>query len=189
MTTTRAELVLYQPRRPVLIPTAALWTAATAGLCVLWAGAIWVAGHVRTDALLHDVALFGHLAALLAGFGAVLTLDAYATLWLLGRRSLTDLCALAHGVHGLIWAGLAGLTLTGVLLSPNLHAPLTQAKLAVVLLIGLNGLNAAAVQRRLDRIAGPLVPTRLLVRAGAAGMLSQMGWWSATVIGFLNAQT
>jgi hypothetical protein len=183
------ELVLYEPARPVLLPSAALWTAAVVALCAVWAGTIWAATHLHADAHLHDVALFGHLAALLAGFGAVLTLDAYALLWLLGRRTLTDLCALSHGVHGLIWFGLAGLVLTGALLSPDVDARLTQVKLGLVLLIALNGLNAAAVQRRLDRVGQDLVPARLLLRAGAAGMLSQLGWWSATVIGFLNAES
>lgn len=52
-----------------------LYAASAASVCVPRAAAICTASHLHADPLLHKVALFAHLAFLLIGFGADLTLD------------------------------------------------------------------------------------------------------------------
>jgi hypothetical protein len=179
------ELVPYRPA-PVL-PLAARRLAVAAALCGVWGLACWVAGHVEADPPLHRAALFLHLASLVVGLGAVLRVDWEATLWLMGRRTLADVLRLASGSHTLIWTGLAGLVLSGVLLHPDLDAPLTQAKLAAVLLVALNGVQAHCLQDRLDASRGrPSAP--LVLWSSASAGVSQLGWWSATLVGFVNAQ-
>ena len=84
----------------------------------------------------------------------------------------------------LIWDGLTGLTVSGLLLHPNLASWPTRIKLGIVLVVGLNGLCAHHLT---PRLANPPAPRPLLIRAATCAAISQTGWWSATVIGFLNA--
>jgi hypothetical protein len=144
--------------------------------------------HVHIGADLRQVALFAHLAALVLGFGAVLTLDRVGLMWMLRRQTLTTLARVAQVVHTPIWLGLAGLTLSGVLLAPNTGAPLTVVKLLAVLVVALNGLAAAKVQERLLARDGATPSRRLLATSVLIASISQAGWWTATIVGFLNAQ-
>ena len=171
-----------------LIGGGLLLVAAALAVCGVWAAALWLSVHVRADETLHSVALFAHLSALVVGFGAVLVVDWCGLLWALGRRPLTEVLALAQTCHAVIWLGLVGLTLSGALLAPDLAALRTQVKLAAVLLLGLNGVQAFSLHAQLQAAPGPL-PGRLLRRAAATAVISQAGWWTATVIGFLTHQS
>ncbi len=150
-----------------------------------WAGSVWVAAHIEVDASLERVALFAHLASLVVGFGAVLVLDWCGLQWLLGRRRLAEVTRMATGMHQLIWIGLAGLVLSGILLGPQLGDPLTRVKLALVLVVALNGVQAQDLQRRLEEYDA--APRSLLLRLMGSAGLSQAGWWGCMVIGFLNS--
>lgn len=166
------------------VPRWALRVALGAAMGVGGLGLLWVARHVHPDPVLHEVALFCHLACLVVGFGAVLAVDWQAALWLLGRRELTDVLGTATHVHVPIWGGYLGLVVSGTLLAPDVGATATQVKLGLVLALGWNGLLAGWFQERLEQHAvRPLV----LASAGCAAF-SQLGWWSATAIGFLNAR-
>jgi hypothetical protein len=146
-------------------------------------GFLYLAAHAHLTPLAHDVALFGHLACLVLGFGAVLSVDWVALLWIIRRRTLTDVLKAAGNVHVPIWAGYAGLVVTGLFLEPQIDVLRTQIKLATVLAIGLNGLVAMwlhhLLQNRLRR--------RVLLASVVCASLSQVGWWAATGIGFINA--
>lgn len=147
-------------------------------------GCWWLAGHAEPHRVLHEGALFVHLASLVLGFGAVLTVDWVGLLWLLGRRAFEDVTTAAGNVTFPIWAGYAGLVGSGLLLEPDLGARLTQVKIALVLLIGLNGLVATALHRRLAD--GPSL--RLVAISSTTALLSQIGWWGAVVIGHLTTR-
>ncbi|MFJ6936517.1 hypothetical protein [Streptomyces sp. NPDC101132] len=161
------------------------WTVAAASLAalVVLTGGLWFSVHVRTDPVLHEAALFVHLASLVLGFGAVLAADWYGGLWLLGRCSLDEALAVIGRLHAPIWAGLAGLVASGFMLHPDLGSPLTRAKLVMVALLTVNGLQAGLLTRRLAS------PGRgVLIWAGATGLVSQLCWWGSVVVGFLNTR-
>jgi len=173
--------------RPVEAPRLPSWAPYVAtGLALtgLGVGAVWTAGHIAPDAALHDAALFVHLACLVVGFGAVLTVDWVALLWVARRCELRDVLRQAGNVHVPIWTGYAGLAVSGVMLEPDVTSPMTQAKLAMVLVIGWNGLLAMWLHGRLTE--NPLC-FRLWISALTA-TLSQAAWWGAMLIGFLNAR-
>lgn len=162
-------------------------TAAALLAAVGWAAALWLSTHVHADPTPAQVALFAHLASLVAGLGGVLAVDYLAVLWLLGRRTLRQVLTLSTGISGLVWAGLIGLIASGALLAPDLSSPLTQLKLALVMLVALNGAAAIIVQHRLTQ-ASPHPPRPLMLQAVATTTLSQTGWWGAAIVGFLNTQ-
>ncbi|MBC2901606.1 hypothetical protein [Streptomyces cupreus] len=167
------------------------WTLITADvlICLAWAGSVWAALHVEAGPAVRTVALFVHLGALVIGLGSVLTIDYYGALWLLGRRSLRQALEFADPLHVPVWAGLAGLVLSGIALDPDPQAPLTRVKLVLVLLVALNGVHAQALHRTLVGQGGALPLRRLLVRGVISAVLSQLGWWGAVTIGFLNSRS
>lgn len=172
--------------RPV-IRTAPLRYAVLAGLVVAcWGGSIWLSQQLAPGGRAHDGALLVHLVSLVVGLGAVLTLEWNGLRWLLGRRSLSDVLRLTGDSHQLIWLGLAGLTLSGTLLSPDLDRSATALKLLAVLAVGLNGLHADALRRRLLDTVQP--GRALLARLFLASAISQAGWWTAVVVGFIAAR-
>jgi hypothetical protein len=163
-----------RPRRYVLAAPVALGVA------------IWLSTLLPPSAALHDVALFAHLGFLILGFGAVLVVDYVFARWALGRTTLADAVANATRLHPLIWAGLAGLVVSGALLRPDLGSDLTLLKLGFVAVLTLNGLRAMALGRRMSALDGE-PPPRLLRWGGLSSAVSQVCWWGAVVIGFLNA--
>jgi hypothetical protein len=158
-------------------------------LCAAWAAMIWMSTHLQPDPTLRSVALFAHLAAMVAGFGAVLVIDWVGLLWSIGRRTFADVTHTAHAVHSLIWLSLAGLTFSGMLLYPDPSSPLTRIKLALVLVVALNGLHAHLLHRRLVALGDRPPPNPLLLLAGLTALVSQACWWAAMAIGFVNHQS
>lgn len=154
----------------------------------VWVASVELSASVHPSAELHTAALFLHLCALVAGFGAVLVIDWIALLWAAGRRSLRDVTRTAEAVHVVIWASLLGLIASGVLLEPNASAMLTRIKLTLVLVIALNGLYAHALQPQLTACGERRPPLGLLAQAAVSAIVSQACWWAALAIGFVNSQ-
>ncbi|RSS68922.1 hypothetical protein EF918_27710 [Streptomyces sp. WAC06614] len=153
---------------------------------VVLTGGLWFSTHVRADPVLHEAALFVHLASLVLGFGAVLAADWYGALWLTGRAELGEALAVTSRLHVPIWAGLAGLVASGLMLHPDLSSPLTQAKVALVAVLTLNGLQAGLLTRRLS--APVALRRRTLAWATATAAVSQVCWWGSVVVGFINTR-
>jgi transposase-like protein len=134
-----------------------------------------------------------HVMSLVASFGAVLLVDWHGLLWLAGRRALTESTRLAAAASPVIWVGLGGLFATGTLLRPDIGSPLTLLKLALVLGVAVNGAVMAPVRMRLAALsadASPVdVPEREWRRMMLSTTVSQIGWWGAVVIGFINSAT
>ncbi|MGW0880190.1 hypothetical protein [Streptomyces sp. NPDC002671] len=166
------------------------WTVGGAAVaaCLSLMACAWISLHVQVDASLHTAALFVHLASLILGFGAVLAVDYQALLWLTGRCSLADALNSTNRLHVPIWAGLAGLVASGALLHPDMGSPLTRTKLALVLALTLNGLQAGLLTRRMAARRGAPIAPRLLVWGAATALVSQVCWWGAVVIGFHNSR-
>jgi transposase-like protein len=153
--------------------------------------AIWVSTVVPADYALRPVAQSLHVLSLVVSFGAVLVIDWHGLLWLFGRRGLTESTRLAAGAGPLIWGGLAGLIATGALLHPNLHSPLTVTKLVLVLAVAWNGAAMSALRRRMAQLPAYVKPVDLPRRDWqlmmTATVVSQVGWWGAILIGFVNS--
>lgn len=133
------------------------------------------------------VALFVHLISLVVGFGSVLAVDWYGLLSLSGRVTIGDVLLTAERMTPLIWIGLAGLTVSGVVLKPDLSSWLIVVKLCCVLGVGIVGVLALSTSRLMERqMPTPVRPVvrRGMVLAGA----SQTFWWTAVVIGFITNQ-
>ncbi|MEU6931926.1 hypothetical protein AB0A05_22560 [Streptomyces sp. NPDC046374] len=191
------------PRPPRTSPTATADAAAPHELTPGWllaavgalaaaflAASCWTSGHVHAGVTFQTAARFLHVASLVVGLGSVLAVDWFAVLWLTGRRPLAGVLDTACTLQTPIWAGLGGLTVTGLFLRPDLDSPLTLVKLGLVLAVTLNGLYAHRLGQLLERFRGDgAVPRRLLVRSAGAATVSQVGWWGATFIGFLNSQS
>lgn len=173
------ELEVTPERTPLLDLVAAGLLVVSALVC-----AVAVASRAQPTEGVRELATFAHLAFLVVGFGAVLTVDWAGLLWVLGRRGLADVLRAAQYVHALIWIGFAGLVATGALLAPDLTGTLTRVKLGLILVIGLNGVAARVVERMLA--AGGPSRAHLLL-AGASATTSQLAWWGAMLIGFVNA--
>lgn len=164
--------------RPAVLPSV---------VTVLVTGAVCASSVVHPRPAVHDAALFVHLACLVVGFGAVLAVDWVALLWIRHRRTFDDVLAAAHNAHTLVWAGYAGLVTSGVFLEPDLGSVATRVKIALVFLIGWNGSLAVAIHRHLESAGGHSPRGPLMLMSSLAALLSQAGWWGATVVGFVNA--
>ena len=105
-----------------------------------------------------EVALFGHLASLVLGFGAVLAVDWVARLWICRQRSLGDIVRSADNARYPVWLGYAGL-------------------------VGTGGNDPA---RKTGQGDGSRPGRRLLLTAVGSASVSQVGWWGAMSVGFLK---
>jgi len=154
-------------------------------ITLAWLAIVAFAPRIELAEHFRAVALFGHLVSLLIGFGAVLAVEWVGLLWLLRKRPLAAVLDSARTARLPIWGGLIGLGATGLLLHPDVTSTFTRIKLAAVLILALNGLYAAVLERRLTTAR----PGRsLMFRLFVSTAISQTCWWGATVIGFLNSQ-
>ncbi|WP_410670892.1 hypothetical protein [Amycolatopsis sp. cmx-4-68] len=173
------------PREPGVHRRYAAYYAMSASIMLL-AAAIWLSTELRPSTAWHDVALFAHLASLVLGLGAVLVADYFFVLWVFGRVSFAEAVRSASRLHLLVWGGLTGLVASGALLEPDLGSAATVVKLCLVGVLAVNGVHATVLGGRLA-LAGDAVPFRLLARGAVTTAISQLCWWGAVVIGFLNA--
>ncbi len=178
-----ASPLVQSPGGALDVPAWGRFAAAAVGIVASGTLCLWVAATATPSPLTHAVALFFHVAALVVGFGSVLAVDWMAFLWLVGRRELSALLGSATNLAVPIWVGYAGLAFTGVLLEPDLASPWTRVKLALVLVMGVNGVLVAWLHGALQRTESP----RLFVASAISAMVSQGCWWGATVVGFVNA--
>jgi hypothetical protein len=184
----RGSLVaeIRKPAWAVLLPVVgrSLLVLGAWGLAVTLAARVHPTGWVRT------IALFGHLVGLVCGFGAVIVLDVYGAACLTRRRSPVDVARLSTSLDPLIWGGFLALITTGALLAPHLAHPLTRIKLAAVLVVGLNGVNASGLREAVASLRPSAtlreLPSRLLWRLVFTATASQLAWWTAVLIGFKN---
>jgi hypothetical protein len=137
------------------------------------------------------VALFIHLVSMAVGFGAVIVIDVYGILWLLGQRTLAELVDLDTAAHTVIAIGVGGLLASGIALQPDLGTPLAWFKMLLVLALMLNGLAAQRMLVRLRKTLPPTtrgasIPWAAFQRGLTAAMVSQASWWGAIAIGFIT---
>ena len=135
-------------------------------------------------------ALFVHLASVVVGLGAAVMVEYNGLLWISGRRRVGTVNEAAHTLSFVVWIGIIGLLASGMLLHPDFSKPLTDLKMAAVLLLALNGVAVTKLSNELWRLR-PDMPFRRTPRALRrwaiwSGTVSQIAWWSAVIIGMLN---
>ncbi|MFE4544843.1 hypothetical protein [Arthrobacter sp. NPDC056727] len=159
---------------------------------VAWVLSVMMGLSVTLQGPPHVIALSIHILALVLAFGAILLVDWHGFLWLIGKRELAETIRLDGAASPLIWSGTAVLLLTGAFLSPNLGNPWTLVKLGAVLVLMLNGIMLIPLMRRLvikdptTTFAGLPVGQRIHMLLCLA--ISQVCWWTAIVVGFVNAE-
>jgi hypothetical protein len=171
--------------------TRRLVLALSAAAIVAWLLSVTLSTAVHVDSYVHNIAVVVHVMCMVVAFGAIILLDWHGFLWLVGRRKLTETIRLDGAATPLIWGGLAGMLATGMLLNPHLDNPMTDVKLAAVLVLSLNGILLIPLMRRLARLPDDALfkdlstgqRTHLLVCL----VISQASWWTAITIGFINA--
>ena len=183
------EWFAAEPVKPVGVLDSPILTVVVAsGACAGIGAAVWMSQHLTVDPALRMAGLFVHLVALAIGFGAVLIADYHLILWVLGRSTLSDAVRSAERVGVPIWVGLAGLVISGMVLSPALSSGLTQIKVVSVLILTINGVQAMALGRKMGTAGAGTLPTGLLLRGGMTATISQICWWIAVGVGFWNGR-
>jgi hypothetical protein len=171
--------------------TRRLVIALSCAAAAAWLLSVTTSTVVHVGGLAYYYAVVLHVLSLVVAFGAVILVDWHGFLWLIRRRTLAEIIRLDGAATPLIWGGLAGMLATGVFLNPHLSNPMTDIKLVAVLALTQNGILLIPLMRRLARLPpesgfGALSVgqrTHLLVCLG----ISQACWWSAIIIGFINA--
>lgn len=162
------------------------------GAAAAWTLAVVTGTYITAEGPLRVLAVASHILAMVVAFGAILLVDWHGFLWLIGKRKLSETIRLDDAASPLIWTGIVGLLFTGVFLSPNLTNPLTVVKLIAVLVLMLNGIMLIPLMRRL-LVMPPTTTFAALTPGQRFHMLSclaisQACWWTAIVIGFVNAE-
>lgn len=158
-----------------------------------WGLTVYLSTQVAVDNTTHLVALAVHIVSMAAAFGVVLLVDWHGFLWLLRRRRISETIRLDGAATPLIWGGLGGMTVSGVFLSPDLTSGLTVTKLAAVLILTVNGILLIPLMRRLVQLpptttfGGLPMGQRIHMLLGAS--ISQAAWWTAILVGFVNASS
>ena len=164
--------------------------ALSAAAAAAWLLSVTLSTAVHVDTFVHNIAVVLHVLSLVVAFGAIILVDWNGFLWLIGRRELAEIIRLDGAATPLIWGGLAGMLATGVFLSPHLANPMTDVKLAAVLVLSLNGIMLIPLMRRLARLPSDASFADLTVGQRIHMMLclaiSQACWWTAIIIGFIN---
>lgn len=138
---------------------------------------------------LNHIILFIHFVSLIVGFGSVIVIDTFGLLWLLKKVKLSFVKQVANVTQPLIWIGWTGLVLTGIplILLKGSISGLSTIKIFAVLMVGLNGIFLHTIKKSMDKLPDELpIPNIIKFRMTLASFISQAGWWTAIVIGFLN---
>ena len=132
--------------------------------------------------------LFIHLASLIVGFGSVVVIDTFGLLWMLKKKKMTEVTAVADITERLIWVGLTGLILSGsgLLTMKGYIDNLTWIKLFFVAMLAINGVFLHKLNKQLKVVGNNPLPPYLFFRIGLSSTISQIGWWGAMTIGFVH---
>lgn len=137
----------------------------------------------------YHILLFTHLISLIIGFGAVVVIDTSGILWIFKKISLPFIIKVAEITQPLIWIGWSGLVLSGIplLILKGSISSITTIKLFTVIMLGLNGIYLHFIKKGLSKINNPeYFPKILSFRIALATFISQICWWTAIIVGFLN---
>ncbi len=133
--------------------------------------------------------LFLHLIFLIIGFGSVVVIDFCGILWLINKIRLTFISKVAKITQPLIWLGWSGLVLSGIplLAIKGFINSITILKIFAVLMLGLNGIYLHIIKKTFKKYENQSHISKILsFRITLATFTSQICWWTAITVGFLN---
>jgi hypothetical protein len=142
--------------------------------------------------LQHYIPLFIHILSLVIGFGGVIVVDTFGLLWLLKKIPLKTVTNTAEITQRLIWIGWFGLVISGsvLLYQQGTIRDLTWIKLFLVAMLGANGIFLHFIKKSMERLGDvEVIPKVIMFRTSLASTISQLGWWGAMIIGFMNTNT
>ncbi|WP_427017928.1 hypothetical protein ACQCSX_04780 [Pseudarthrobacter sp. P1] len=154
-----------------------------------WAASVALGSILTVPSGVFRVGLVVHVIALVASFGAVLLVDWYGFLWHVRQRGIHEMGRLEHAARPIIWGGIVGILASGTVLHPHLSSGLTWLKLVCVLLM-INGVVVDLLVHELH--ANPAdtrfhdLPCGIRAHMLIAMALSQLCWWTAIAVGFIN---
>ena len=137
-------------------------------------------------------ALLFHLLAFGLGFGTMMLVDIVGALWVLGRVKASQLIWLTGVAQKVIWGSIIVLVISGSFLLPEVISVRTRIKLVAVVVLIANGFGLDVVRTRLISLGQDdfwKLPRKFQLRSILAISLSQLAWWTAVIIGFLNSST
>ena len=143
------------------------------------------------DIQIYHVLAFIHLISLVVGFGAVIVVDTFGLLWVLKKVSLQTVNQTANITQRLIWLGWLGLVISGTTLvvMRGSVSNITMVKIFFVAMLGVNGILLHLIKKNFDKLVDmEHIPAIYKFRITLASTISQLGWWGAIVIGFLNTK-
>ena len=151
---------------------------------------LWFGASLAPPYWLHVGMLFVHLSSIIVGLGTAVFLEFNGALWTIGRRTIADVRHAERSVSALAWIGIVGLFSSGAFLQPDLEDPLTAVKMIAVLVVAMNGVAMTRLTGELARLPAS-VPFRSLPRTLQlwclwSAAVSQVGWWTAVIIGMVN---
>ncbi|HXV27199.1 MAG TPA: hypothetical protein VD862_04220 [Candidatus Paceibacterota bacterium] len=133
--------------------------------------------------------LFGHLAFLITGLGAVIITDVVAFRWIRGKSGTTAFVKAAEVTQRAVWTGWIGMVVTGagLITIKGFVDSLTAIKIFLVLMVGLNGFALHFLKHAVSGSSsyGEL-PAVHKYYVYSTGLVSLVGWWGAFAIGFMH---
>ena len=162
----------------------------TGWIVLVWLLLILLASLVGKAAVLRPAALFAHLIFLAIGFGASLAIGLNWVALMLRWVRVSRVVTVGVVLDPLIWIGLSGLCLTGLVLGPDVGRGWTWVKFLAVLAVALNVLWSRDLFADLGRLPGKAgrrsLSPALLHRVLRLSITSQVGWWLCVIIGFVT---
>lgn len=161
------------------------------GVLLAWYCSLALGATLAPPEPLHSAMLFVHLASIIVGLGAAVVLEFNGLLWTAGRASLQELRQSEGTISTLAWLGILGLFFSGAFLEPDFDDPKTILKMLAVLLVAMNGVAMTKLTAELARLPGrtrfSALPSRVRLWCVWSAVVSQVGWWTAVLIGMLNS--
>ncbi len=138
------------------------------------------------------LALFVHLIDFAIGFGAVMLVDTIGALWVIGKTDKKLVLNVSNVAQKLIWVSVVLLVVSGSILLPDEISTRTRMKLVAVVILIINGVLLDRLHRATE--AAPQskffeLPRALQVRSIVLISISQLMWWTAIIVGFLNSSS
>jgi hypothetical protein len=135
------------------------------------------------------IALMIHLFGLILGLGSVVVTDLFGLLWILNHVRFPQIIRISAKTEKFIWAGWLIMVAAGIPLIyiKGVIDNLMIIKLFFVGIIAVNGIFLHWIHQKLKCFGHKdQVPKLLMFRLILAIFVSQLGWWTAFVIGFLH---